>query len=376
MNLDFRLTESEEILKTTAANFLKRDINKQTLEALHNSDIGYNEDIWRKVCDMGWLGIITPEEYGGTGYPLTTAGILFEALGAAPLPGPYFSSGILGSLIIQEAGTAEQKKAILPKVAAGTLVPALVMTESVYGLKAGPGKISAEKKGGNYLIDGKKLFSPEALSATHLIVPIRTGNKVDSISLFLVDKKTAGVSIRKLPGYLIGRAFEVKLDSVKVPPSVLLGEKNKGGAPLMKAILKSIPVLCAYQVGGCQAVFEIAVEHSRVRVQFGQAIGRFQRVQDMIIEIINQAEAARWTTYEALWKLDTQGLVPESVHLAKAVGSEAYWQSCNLGHRAISGISYSMEHPLSLHTRTSRYLYNFLGEPAYHKQQLAKLLLS
>jgi alkylation response protein AidB-like acyl-CoA dehydrogenase len=85
MNLDLRLTESEEILKTTAINFLKRDIKKETLEALHDSDTGFNEDIWRKVCDMGWLGIITPEEYGGTGYPLTTAGILFEALGTGPM---------------------------------------------------------------------------------------------------------------------------------------------------------------------------------------------------------------------------------------------------------------------------------------------------
>jgi alkylation response protein AidB-like acyl-CoA dehydrogenase len=375
MNLDFRLTESEEILKTTATNFLKRDIKKETLMALHDSDTGFNEDIWRKVCDMGWLGIITPEEYGGTGYPLTTAGILFEALGTAPLPGPYFSSGILGSLIIQEAGTEDQKKAFLPQIADGTMVPALVMTESEYGWNSGARKTSAEKKKGDFILNGIKLFAHEALSATHLIVPIQMGKKIDSVSIFLVDKKTSGVSIRPLPGYLIGRAYEVKLDSVKVPPSALLGEKNKGGAPLMKAIQKSIPVLCAYQVGGCQAVFEIAVEHSRVRVQFGQAIGRFQRVQDMIIEIINQVEAARWTTYEALWKLDAKGLVPESIHLAKAVASEAYWQACNFAHRAISGISYSMEHPLSLHTRASRYLYNYLGEPAYHKQQLAKLLL-
>ena len=375
MNLDLRLTESEEILKTTAINFLKRDIKKETLEALHDSDTGFNEDIWRKVCDMGWLGIITPEEYGGTGYPLTTAGILFEALGTAPLPGPYFSSGILGSLIIQEAGTAEQKKAILPQVADGTMVLTLVMTESDSGWNSGTGKTSAEKNNGEFILNGIKLFAHEAQAATHFIVPIPTGQDNDSISLFLVDKKTDGVSIRQLPGYLIGRAFEIKLDSVKVPQSALLGEKDKGRAPLKKAIQKSIPVLCAYQVGGCQAVFDIAVDYSRVRVQFGQAIGRFQRVQDMIIEIINQAEAARWTTYEALWKLDTQGLVPESIHLAKAVASEAYWQACNFAHRAISGISYSMEHPLSLHTRASRYLYNFLGEPAYHKQQLAKLLL-
>ena len=372
MNLDLKLTESEEILKTAAVNFMKRDISKQTLEDLHDSDTGFNEAIWRKVIDMGWLGIITPEEYGGTGYPLTTAGVLFEALGTAPLPGPYFSSGILGSLIIQEAGTEAQKKAILPQVAEGTMVLSTILTESELGRHS---EARAENKNGDFVLNGSKLLAHDALAATHLVVPIRTGPDNDDLSLFLVNKKMDGVSIRRLPGYLIGRAFEVTLDSVKLPQSALLGEKDKGRPPLIKAVQKSIPVLCAYKVGGCQAVFDMATDYSRIRIQFSQAIGRFQRVQDMIIEIINQTDAARWTTYEALWKLDTQGLVPESVHLAKAVASEAYWQACTLGHRAISGISYSMEHPLSLHTRASRYLYNFLGEPAYHKQQLAKLLL-
>ncbi len=376
MNLDIRLTESEEILKTAAINFMKRDISKETLMALHDSDTGFNEDIWKKVVDMGWLGIVIPEEFGGTGYPLTTAGVLFEALGTGPLPGPYFSSGILGSLIVQEAGTDEQKKEILPQVADGSMVLALAMTEAEYGWNSGSIKIRTEEKNGDFVLNGVKLFVQDALSATHFIVPLRTGDDSDFISLFLVDKKAVGVSIRKLPGYLIGRNFEVKFDKVKLPPSALLGKKDTGWIPLTKGIQSSIPVLCAYKVGGCQAVFDIAVDYSRVRIQFGQTIGRFQRVQDMIIEIVNQVDAARWTTYEALWKLDAQGLVPKSVHLAKAVASEAYFQACNMAHRAISGISYSMEHPLALHTRASRYLYNFLGEPAYHKQQLAKILLA
>jgi alkylation response protein AidB-like acyl-CoA dehydrogenase len=375
MNLDFRLTESEEILKTAATNFLKRDIPKQTLEALHDSDTGINQDLWKKVVEMGWLGIITPEEYGGTGYPLTTAGVLFEALGAAPLPGPYFSSGILGSLIIQEAGTEEQKKALLPLVCEGVMVLVLAMTESEYGWDSISIKSQIEKKNGDFILNSTKLFIQDAQTATHFIVPMRSGSVDEAVSLFLVEAKTPGVSIRRLPGYLSGRAYEVKLESVKLPASALIGEKDNGWSPLTRAIQKSIPVLCAYKVGGCQAVFNMAVEYSRIRIQFSQAIGRFQRVQDMIIEMVNQADAARWSTYEALWKLDTQGLVPESVHLAKAVASEAYWQACTLGHRAISGISYSMEHPLSLHTRASRYLYNYLGEPAYHQQQLAKFLL-
>lgn len=372
MNLDLNLTESEEILKTAAVNFIKRDVPKETLEALHESDTGLNEALWKKVVDLGWLGIIIPEEYGGTGYPLTTAGVLFEALGSAPLPGPCFTSGILGSLIIREAGRESQKKEILPQMAEGRTVLSTVLTEAELGWHS---EVRAEKKGGEYILTGGRLMAPEAMSATHLIVPVRTGGN-NSLTLFLVDKKMNGVSLRRLPGYLMGRTFDIKLESVTLPAEAIIGQEDQGHGPLLSAVRKSTPVLCAYKVGGSQAVFNLAVEHSRVRVQFGQPVGRFQRVQDMIIEINSQVDAARWTTYEALWKLDSQGLIPEAVHLAKAVASEAYWQSCNQAHRAISGISYSTEHPLSLHTRASRYLYNYLGEPAYHKQQLAKLILA
>lgn len=154
----------------------------------------------------------------------------------------------------------------------------------------------------------------------------------------------------------------------------MLGDKDEGWQALEKGIAKSIPVLCAYKVGGCQAVVEMTLEYSRLRIQFGTAIGRFQRVQDMIIEMVDHSDAARWTTYESLWKLDTQRPAADSVHLAKAVSSEAYWQVCSLAHRVFSGISYSKEHPASFHTRASRSLYSYLGEPSYHRQQLARLL--
>lgn len=377
MSLDLSLTETEEILKTSVMSFLKRDVPKETLQALHDSDTGFTAEILRKIIEMGLMGVVIPEEYGGAGYPLTTAGVLFEALGTGPLPGPYFSSGILGSLIIQEAGTGQQKEEILPQVAEGKMILAPAITEPKYGWEADNIETVATSKDGGYELNGVKLFVHDALSATHLIVPaIATGKSGKAISLFLVDKNSAGVKVRLLPGYLSGRAFEVKMDGVKVPPSSLLaGQGEDGWTPLVKAIDKSIPILCAYKVGGCQAVFDMTAEYSRVRIQFGQAIGRFQRVQDLVIDIATQMEAARWTTYEALWKLDTNLPAFESIHLAKAVASEGYWQSCILAHRVFSGIGYSTEHSLSLHTRASRYFYSYLGEPSYHKQQLAKHFL-
>jgi alkylation response protein AidB-like acyl-CoA dehydrogenase len=377
MSLDLNLTESEEMLKKTALDFIKRDVPKSVIQKLQETDTGITGDLWQTAANMGWLGIIVPEQYGGSNNSLTSAGILFEALGSAPLPGPYFSSGILSSLILLNAGSEQQKTDILPKLARGDEVIVLALTEPGYSWEPGAIQTIARKDGSSFMLDGLKLFVQDAQSASYFIIPAVTSdstNPVKRISLFLVPSKAAGVAVRRLPGFFAGRNFEVKFDSVKVASTDMLGEEDDGWRSLEQAIEKAIPVLCAYKVGGCQAVVDMVLEYSRTRVQFGQTIGRFQRVQDMIIEMVNHADAARWTTYEALWKIDTDRPAADSMHLAKVVSSEAYWEVCTLAHRVFSGISYSKEHPVSFHTRASRALYHYLGDPAYHRNKIASQL--
>lgn len=377
MAIDLDLSENEEMLKKAALDFLRRDVPNKVIQVLQETDTGYTEDLWSKATGMGWLGIIIPEQYGGTGNPLTSAGVLFEALGTGPLPGPYFSSGILGSLLVLEAGNEKQKKSILPDVVEGKKILTLALTEPEYSWEPRGIQLSAEKNNDSFVLNGIKLFVMDAQAATHLIVAARTRKGTDptkGISLFFVDRKYEGVSVRRLPGFLADSTFEVKLDSVKVPRSAVLGDIDGGWPALKQSIDKSIPVLCAYKVGGCQALFDMTLQYSRTRIQFGMPIGRFQRVQDMIIEMIDHLDAARWSTYEALWKLDTQRPAAESIHLAKIISSEAYWEVCNLAIRVFSGIGYSVEHPASFHLRASRRLYSYLGEPSFHRHQLGQLL--
>jgi len=378
MYLNLEFTESEKMLKRTALDFMKKEVPNEIIKTLLETETGYTEELWRNIVEMGWPGIIIPEQYGGDEYSLTGAGVLLEALGSGPLPGPYFSSAILGTLIVMEAGAEEQKKEILPAVVEGEKILTLALTEPQYSWEPQAVQTNAENKNGDFILSGLKLFTLEAETATHFIVVARTQNSTDpakGISLFLVDRQSDGLNVRRVPGFLSGRSFEVKLDKVKVPGSALLGEKDVGWDNLQKAINKAIPILCAYKVGGAQAVFDMALQYTRSRVQFGRPIGRFQFVQDMIIEMVNHVDAARWTTYEALWKLDTQRPAEESVHLAKAVSSKAYWEVCTLAHQVFSGVSYSEEHAVSFHTRTSRHLYNFLGDPSYHRQKLGQLLV-
>jgi len=323
------------------------------------------------MADLGWAGIIIPEKYGGTGNPLTSAAVLLEILGTGPLPGPLFSSSILASSIIMEAGTEEQKEQVLPSVADGTKIVTLALTEPDFSWEADAIQTKATPGNGGFTLDGVKLFVYDAGAATDFIVAAATDR---GTGFFLLDRDTKGLSVTRLPGYLAGQTFEVKLDSVKVPEAALLGGSADNWQALENAINCSIPVLCAYKVGGCQALVDMTILYSRTRVQFGQLIGRFQRVQDMIIEMVNQLDAARWTTYECLWKLDTDRPAAEGVHMAKAVTSAAYWEIATLAHRVFSGVSYSKEHPASFHTRASRSLYHYLGDPAHHRQRLARIL--
>ena len=371
MKLDLGLSESQEMLKKMVLDFMSRDAPRDVIRALQDTDTGCTAELWQKMGELGWTGIIIPEEYGGTANALTSAGVLFEALGTGPLPGALFSSGILGSSIIMEAGNEEQKRQVLPAIADGTTVVVLALTEPDFSWEPEAVQTRAIRSDSGFVINGVKLFAYDAGAATHIIVVAGIDG---GIGLFLVDKESDGLSVERLPGFLTGQTFEVRLDSVKVAESALLGGSADNWQTLESAIARSVPVLCAYKVGGCQALVDMTIQYSRTRAQFGQPIGRFQRVQDMIIEMVNRLDAARWITYECLWKLDTDRPATESVHMAKAVTSTAYWEVATLAHRVFSGVSYSKEHAASFHTRASRSLFHFLGDPAHHRRRLARQL--
>jgi alkylation response protein AidB-like acyl-CoA dehydrogenase len=155
----------------------------------------------------------------------------------------------------------------------------------------------------------------------------------------------------------------------------LLGaSENQGWAALDRALQKALPVLCSYMVGGCQAVFEMSVAHSQERVQFGVPIGKFQRVQDHVIRLVNHLDAARWTTAEALWKLDSGRPAAAAVHMAKAVSSESYLEACNAAHEVHAGQGSLIEYGLAAHTQMSRTLFTYLGDPRWHKRRMADSL--
>jgi alkylation response protein AidB-like acyl-CoA dehydrogenase len=372
--MDLSLTESQEMLKVATRSFMEREAPTDVIVGLQRAGSDPPADLWRKASDLGWLGILIPSEYGGSGESLSTAAVLYEELGRGPMPGPFFSSGALGALTVMESATEAQRRQILPAVARGERVLSVAITEP--NASWGPAGITLapHRRDGAYALNGTKLFVSDATSATDLIVAVRTGDGPGDVSLLHVDAKAPGVAARRLPGFLWGQC-EVTFDNVEVPVAALLGGREQHGwAALARALERALPLLCAYIVGGCQTVFEKSVAHTQNRVQFGVPIGRFQRVQDHVVRLVNHLDSARWATWEALWKLDTGRPAAASVHLAKAVASEAYLEACNAAHEIHAGMGVLMEYGLAAHTQMSRTLYSYLGDPRWHKRRMADAL--
>ena len=372
--MDLSLNEHQRMLEQSVRSFMERRAPRSKIVALQRSELGYEPETWKTIAELGWLGLLIPEQYGGGGASLTDAAVLYQEFGRGPLPGPFFSSGVLCALVLLEAATQEQCHRFLPAIARGEQIFSVAITEPARSWGPQGIALTAERHGERYRLNGTKLFVSDAVAATHFIVAVRTGPALDATSLLVIDKRAGGVSARLLAGF-VGWQAEVTFDNVEIPADALLGAREgKAWAALTRAMERALPILCAYQVGSCQAIFEMSVEYSQTRVQFGVPIGRFQRVQDHIIRLVNHLDAARWTTWEAIWKLDSGRPAAASVHLAKAVTAEAHIEACNAAHEVHAGIGSSLEYGLVPHTQLSRTLFNYLGDPKWHKRQMATAL--
>ena len=375
--MDLALTPEQEMLKTAVRRFVQEEYPKETLLRIASLDDATDDTTpvapWDRLSSTGWLGTLIPEEFGGEGGSFTDAGVLFEELGRGPVPGPHLSSGVLAALTILEGGTPQQKSDWLPQIASGQMRVAPAVTEPEYGWFEEDVRLAASTDGDNYRLNGSKSFVYDGQSATHFLCAA-CFQGTGEVGLIMVPADGPGVASRGLPGFAWNLS-EVRLSEVRAGAADLLGGTFAGGwAALERGIAKAVPVLCAFKVGGCQAVYELSVEYSRTRIQFGTPIGRFQRVQDHVIDLVNALDAARWTAYEALWKLDTGREAADGIHLAKVVGSESYYEACNFAHEVHAGVGSMTEYGLTLHTAASRTLYHYLGDPKFHRRRLAEAL--
>ncbi|HXG49846.1 MAG TPA: acyl-CoA dehydrogenase family protein [candidate division Zixibacteria bacterium] len=369
--MDLSLTETQEMFKKVASDFVKAEVPAHLMTRWYKDKETFQPRLFRKAVELGWVGMMLPEQYGGAAMSAMDCGVVFEELGRGPVPGPLFSSGVLAAQAIFEAGTDEQKQALLPAICKGEsiVIPAINDKASSWGPESVETRLVKTPDG--YLMSGTKRFVFDAQAATSFLCAART--EEGQVVFVLIDAKSPGVTVTPLVGFLVSAA-EVRFDRVRIPASALLGAGGSDWRTFDAALEKSLPILCAYQVGASQEVFDITCEYTRTRVVFGQPIGRFQRVQDHCVEISIHLDAARWATYETLWRLDTGIPARAAVHEAKAVASEGYYQATNYAHMVWAGPGTDYGHPMMAHSVLAHTLYQYLGTPAQHKRLMMDTL--
>jgi len=355
--MDLGLSEEQEMLRTSARDFLQKECPKQLVKQLDEGDEGYSPELWRKMAELGWMGLVLPEEYGGSGGSFLDLVVLLEEMGYNILPGPFFSTVVLGGLSILAAGNEEQKKEFLPKVANGEIILTLALTEPNAKYDAASVKTKAVARNGEYVINGTKLFILDANVADYLLCVARTKEGVkpeDGITIFLVDAKSPGVKCTLLKTLARDKQCEIIFDNVKVPKDNVLGEVDRGW-PVVESILQKAAVAkCAEMVGGAQASLEMAVTYAKERVQFNRPIGSFQAIQHYCANMVTDVDGSRFVTYKAAWKVSEGIPAAMDVAVAKAWTSEAYGRVTLLGHQIFGAIGFTMDHDMHLYYRRAK----------------------
>ena len=376
--MDLALTEMQTLIQNLAKEFMEGEMPKDKVLEIDDSPSGFSEEVWRKMCEIGWAGMTIPEEYGGSGNSFTDLGVLYEVMGYYACPSPHLSSSVICAQAIMEAGSDDQKKALLPGIASGQQIFAFALTEPEYGWEPAQVQLKAAKQGDGFVLDGTKLFVPDANVADQLLVAARTsqsGSPDQGITLFVVDKNSQGVSVRVQTGWIGPKVCEVTLDNVMVSQSAVLGPVDGAWPAIEKALDIGTVVLSAYMAGGTQRVHEMSLEYSQTRMAFGVPIGTFQRVQDHVIESLTQADAAKWATYEALSQVDEgQTDARVSISMAKAIASVGFPLACDESHHVHAGIGTDLEYGLTQFTKRARTLQHYLGDAVHHKARMARLL--
>ena len=369
--MDMGLTEIQQMLKSSAQEFLSRECPTTLVREMEEDERGYPDELWRQMTGLGWAGVPFPEEYGGTGGDFLDLAVLLEEMGRALVPSPYFSSVVLGGLTILDAGSDAQKDDLLSRVCDGSGILTLAVTEASATYDAWGVEATATADGNGFALNGAKLFVPDAHVADVIIVAARTGSDgdpEDGITLFLVPARMEGLEVT--PMHIIGneQQFEVSLNNVRLPASAVLGEVNGGWPIVERALQRAIAGQCILMLGGASAVLDMTVEYVKQRTQFGRPVGSFQAVQHHCAQMATDVEGCRGVAFQAAWML-AEGLPAQrEISIAKAWISQAYRRVCATAHQCHGAIGFTKEHDLQLYTRRAKVQELGYGDANYHKE--------
>jgi alkylation response protein AidB-like acyl-CoA dehydrogenase len=304
------LTEEQEMLRASARDFLEKECTERVVQEVESSGLGYSPDLWRKIAGLGWLGLVLPQQVGGSGMDFVDQAVLCEELGRAMFPGPYVPTVVVAGLTIAEQGSEVQKSVILPGLIEGNAIAAVTLDEPALGPAGaafGPAcvRIQAVSNGAGFSLHGRALFVVYAGIASTFLVPARTSTGArpeDGITLFLVSSLTPGITVTPLTSLSSDNPCEVVLDGVHVAPERVLGRVDHGWMPLRRSMQIGAVMLAAQMLGAGERLYQTAREDYETRVRASES-ARDPSTVEYLARLRQDLDSCRLASYGAAQRL-------------------------------------------------------------------------
>jgi len=376
--MSLALSEEQELLRSTAREFVSEHAPVRELRKLRDTQdaTGFSRALWKQMGELGWAGIVLPEELGGAGLGFAELGIVLEECGRTLAATPLVSTTLLAGNVVLLGGNEMQKKEILPSVAKAERVLALALQEAAHHA---PYAVAtrAESSANGYKLTGKKTFVLDGHVADQIVVVARTAGATgdrDGLSLFLVPKSARGLSVQRTIMVDGRNAANLVLEGVEVERSALIGAAGRGADVLDPALDRATIGLAAEMLGTLGEAFERTIKYLKDRKQFGVPIGSFQALKHRAANMFVEVELSRSIVLDALRAIDeNRPDVPQLASIAKARLSDALHLVGNEAVQMHGGIGVTDEEEIGLFMKRARVAELTLGDGAYHRARFAAL---
>ncbi len=369
--MNFGFTEEQDELRKVVRRFLEDKSPETEVRRLMATTEGYDPAVWAQMAtELGLQGLGLPEEYGGQGFGPVELYVVFEEMGAALLCAPYFSTVALAANALLCVGGPDDLAAHLPGIASGETIATLALTDDTGDWDLAATSTTAERDGSGWAVSGVRSFVTDGATATLVLVPARTDA---GLSLFAVAGDAPGLAREPLATMDQTRK-QARLTLERVP-ATLVGVDGGAREGLETATQIACAALAAEQVGGAQRVLDNSVEYAKSRVQFGRPIGSFQAIKHKCADMLLQVESAKSAAYYATWAAQERADdLAVAASLAKSYCSEAYFHCAAENIQIHGGIGFTWEHHAHLYFKRAKSSELFLGDPAYHRELIARRL--
>ncbi|HTP93580.1 MAG TPA: acyl-CoA dehydrogenase family protein [Xanthobacteraceae bacterium] len=378
--MEFGFTEEQNLLRDSVRKLMQKHAPPEYVRK-HDRERRYPEELFQAFAQAGLLALPFPEQYGGAGGSLMDMVVVAEEIArvSADLVMAYSGNIFCGLNLLRKA-SEEQKRYWLPKLFAGEIKFSISMSEPDAGSDIGAMRTTAVRDGNQWVIDGQKIWASMAGADNNVInLYVKTDPKAhyrQGLSLFLVDKDTPGLTLRKLD--MLGRratgTYELTFDKVRVPPDRLVGGENKGWDVVLAGLQVERAASSAGNVGAAQGVVDLAVQYAKDRKQFGRPIGSNQALAHMLADMQTEVEAARTLMWRAAWMVSTGQDALREITMAKLFTSETYVKIASQGMQVLGGFGYSEEFDMERHFRDSRAATIAAGTSQIQRNLIANLM--